>query len=220
MTNSSTIAGQVFESLLQDLKSNRFKPGERLKFEEMRDRYDVSIASLREALSRLAGLGLVTQIGQKGFRAPEVSLEDFEHVVASRKFLERRALESSIARGDDQWENELVAMFHQLQKATRVRPKTELEHSAWERHHTNFHRALIAACGSPWLLNAWRSAFDQAERYRHIAMKRGHWKIDQKNDHERLLKAALGRNIPLALRILDSHIGHSADMLSDLIHAR
>jgi DNA-binding GntR family transcriptional regulator len=207
---TSTIAGLVFERLLDDLKSNQFGPGERLKFEEMRGRYDVGVAPLREALSRLAGLGLVTQVGQKGFRAPEASLKDYEHIIASRKFLEKRALESAIANGGDSWENELVAMFHQLQKATRIKPRTEQEYSVWERHHTNFHRALVAACGSAWLLNAWRSAFDQAERYRRLAMKRGHWAIDQKDDHERLLKAALARNSQLALRILDDHIGRSA----------
>ena len=215
MTTTSTIAGQVFERLLDDLKSNQFGPGERLKFDEMRDRYNVSVAPLREALSRLAGQGLVTQVGQKGFRAPESSIEDFGHVIASRKFLEKRALEFSIANGEDDWENELVAMFHQLQKATRIKPQTEQEYSTWERHHTNFHRALVAACGSTWLLNAWRSAFDQAERYRRLAMKRGHWVIDQKDDHERLLKAALARNALLALRILDDHIGRSAGALTD-----
>jgi len=41
-------------------------------------------------------------------------------------------------------------------------------------------------------------------------MKRGHWAIDQKDDHERLLKAALARNSQVALRILDDHIGRSA----------
>jgi DNA-binding GntR family transcriptional regulator len=217
MTTTSTLAGQVFERLLDDLKSNQFAPGERLKFEEMRGRYDVGVAPLREALSRLAGLGLVTQIGQKGFRAPEASPEDFRHVIATRKFLEKRALESSIEKGGDAWENELVAMFHQLQKATLTKPRTTKEHSAWERHHTNFHQALVAGCSSAWLLNAWRSAFDQAERYRRLAMKHGHWKINQKDDHERLLKAALSRNAVLALRILENHIGHSADALSEQI---
>jgi len=207
---TSTLGGQVFERLLDDLKSNQFGPGERLKFDDMRDRYEVGTGPLREALSRLAGLGLVTQIGQKGFRAPEASLTDYEHIIASRKFLEKRALAASIAHGDDNWENGVVAMFHQLQKATRPKPTTRQEHAAWERHHTNFHHSLVAACGSAWLLNAWRSAFDQAERYRRLAMKRGHWVIDQKDDHERLLKAALARNSELALRILDHHIGRSA----------
>jgi GntR family carbon starvation induced transcriptional regulator len=210
---TTTIAGRVFERLLDDLKANQFGPGERLKFEEMRGRYDVGVAPLREALSRLAGLGLVTQVGQKGFRAPEASLKDYEHIIASRKFLEKRALQSAVANGDDNWENELVAMFHQLQKATRVKPRTNREYSAWERHHTNFHCALVAACDSAWLLNAWRSAFDQAERYRRLAMKRGHWAIDQKDDHERLLKAALARDSQGALRILDDHIGRSARTL-------
>jgi DNA-binding GntR family transcriptional regulator len=44
MTTTSTIAGQVFERLLSDLKSKQFRSGEQLKFDEMRDRYNVGVA--------------------------------------------------------------------------------------------------------------------------------------------------------------------------------
>src|ERR1700680_4665326 len=74
--SSPTLAGYAFHRLMADLKANRFKPGERLRFDAMRSLYDVGVAPLREALSRLAETGMVVQIGQKGFRAASVSLED------------------------------------------------------------------------------------------------------------------------------------------------
>jgi GntR family transcriptional regulator, carbon starvation induced regulator len=208
---SSTLAGHVFERLRDDLKSNRFMPGERLKFEEMRKTYEVGVSPLREALFRLKELGLVAQVGQKGFRASEVSREDLAHIIANRRFLEARAVEASLLNGDERWENAVVAAFHQLNKATRSKPSTEQAYLSWERHHTQFHAALVSGCGSAWLLHAWGVVFDQAERYRRLAMKSGHWIIDQKSDHARLLDAALARDIPATLEILKSHIGRSAD---------
>jgi GntR family carbon starvation induced transcriptional regulator len=209
-----TVSEHVFERLREDLKSNQFPPGDRLKFEDMRDKYDVGVGPLREALFRLVGLGLVTQVGQKGFRAAAVSRDDALHIVANRKFLEARAFELSLRNGDDSWESSVVAAFHLLKKASRVKPRTEQEYLSWERHHTEFHYALVSGCGSSWLVNAWKTVFDQAERYRRLAMKHGHWIIDQKADHEHLMKAAIGRDIEAGLAILDRHIGRSVGTLS------
>ena len=211
--NSTTVSELVFERLREDLKSNQFPPGDRLKFEEMRDRYDVSVGPLREALSRLVGLGLVTQVGQKGFRAAAVSRDDVAHIVAVRKFMETRAFELAMRNGDDKWETDVVATFHLLNKASRGKPKSEDEYRAWERHHTAFHTALVSGCGSNWLEVTWKAVFDQAERYRRLAMKRGHWIIGQKADHEQLMKAALARDVANAVAILDRHIGQSVGKL-------
>ena len=85
VVTAKTLAEHVFQKLRDDLKSNKYSPGERLKFEEMQKTYAVSGAPLREALCRLMGLGLVVQIGQKGFsrrdrvtRGPGPSYSDAE----------------------------------------------------------------------------------------------------------------------------------------------
>jgi GntR family transcriptional regulator, carbon starvation induced regulator len=213
VVTAKTLAEHVFQRLRDDLKSNKYSPGERLKFEEMQKNYAVSGAPLREALCRLMGLGLVVQIGQKGFRAATVSREDLDHLIATRKFLEDRALQESINNGNEEWEGSLVAAFHRLKKASDFKPTTKAEYLSWERYHGEFHFALLAGCGSPWLLETWRTVFDQAERYRRLAMKSGHWIIDQKADHDRLLKAALARDAVAASKILQRHIGRSAHAL-------
>jgi GntR family carbon starvation induced transcriptional regulator len=214
MSTARTVSDQVFERLRDDLRSNRFAPGERLKFQEMRNRYQVGFGPLREALSRLAGLGLVSLVGQKGFRAAALSPEDLLHLVENRRFLEERALRASIEKGDERWESNLFAAFHQLHKVTQRAPEIEEQYLTWERHHAAFHYALVSGCGSEWLLNAWRSTFDQAERYRRVSIGHGRWVIDQKDDHERLLKASSARNAEKAIEILNRHIGQSALSLS------
>jgi DNA-binding GntR family transcriptional regulator len=206
---STTIAELVFEQLRDDLTSNKFRPGDRLKFTDMQKRYSVGVGPLREALFRLVGVGLVTQVGQKGFRAAAATEGDLAHIIATRKFLEERALLDSLAHGDDEWENGVVSAFHQLSKATRRKPASEDDYRSWEKLHKGFHFALVRGCGSAWLLNAWEATFDQAERYRRLAVQRGHWLLEQKADHEKLMRAAIARDTRAASAILGRHIGQS-----------
>lgn len=210
---STTLAAQVFASLRADLKANRFKPGERLHFERMRAIYDVGIAPLREALSRLSESGLVVQIGQKGFRVAPATLDDLHDVIETRRFLEVRIFQDAVQHGDEAWEASLVGAFHRFSKVSRQKPATAEERAAWEEQHTNFHRVLLSGCPSRWLLHLWSMVFDQAERYRRLALEVGHWSEDELGDHELLLQAALARDVERAGQLLQQHIGVSAKRL-------
>lgn len=96
-----TLADHVFEQLRDDLKPSEFLPGQRLKFDVMCKKYNVGLGPVGEVLCRLLGLGLVVQVGQRGFRAAEALGEDLAHIVANRAFLEERALKASVLNGDE-----------------------------------------------------------------------------------------------------------------------
>jgi GntR family transcriptional regulator, carbon starvation induced regulator len=209
---NTTLGIEVFGRLRHDLKANRFKPGERLDFSRIKEMYDVGVAPLREALSRLVEAGLVVQVGQKGFRAAPVSLDDLTDVVDTRRFLEVRAFQESIRLGDDDWEGRIIAAFHGLSKVSQ-RSSEALDKAAWEIRHGEFHKALMSACRSRWLLQLWSTVFDQAERYRSLALGIGHWSPDELGDHKQLLDAALARDIDRAGELLHQHIGFSAQRL-------
>ena len=61
------LASDVFHRIRDDIISCIFKPGEKLKFETLRDIYGVSFSTLREALTRLVSEGLVEARGQQRF---------------------------------------------------------------------------------------------------------------------------------------------------------
>jgi DNA-binding GntR family transcriptional regulator len=210
-----TLAGYAFERLRDDLKANRFEPGARLRFEDMRARYDVGVAPLREALSRLAETGMVVQIGQKGFRAATASLEDLADVIETRRFLEVRALQDALANTQDDWESALVAAFHRFAKVCRRNPRTAVERAVWEEHHTALHRALVGGCRSRWLMQFWSTVFDQAERYRRMAITGGLDADRERDEHGRIVQAALARDVETASALLHRHIGNSARRLGD-----
>jgi GntR family carbon starvation induced transcriptional regulator len=213
-TDTSTTLGiEVFCQLRDDLKANRFKPGERLRFENMKRIYDVGVAPLREALSRLTEAGLVVQIGQKGYRVAPASLADLRDIVETRRFLEVRGFQEAVRHGGDDWEEAIVAAFHGFSKVSQRKPATAAERAVWEERHSNFHNALMSGCPSRWLLQLWSMVFDHAERYRRLAIEVGHWSDDELGDHKKLLDAALARDADKAGELLHQHIGFSAERL-------
>lgn len=209
----NTLSAAVLSRLREDLKANRFEPGAKLRFEEMREIYQVGLAPLREALMRLAEAGLVVQTGQKGFRVAPASIDDLRDVVETRRFLELRLIEDSIQHGDEDWESRVVASLYRFSKVSKRAPSTPAERAEWERHHTDLHKALVSGAKSRWLSQFWSTVFDQAERYRRLALKGGHWPSDELQRHEELVEAALERNIKKATESLRRHIGGSVERL-------
>ena len=79
--------------------------------------YKVGATPLREALSKLTSLDLVTAQGQRGFRVAPVSVENLIDVTRMRAMLEIAALRLALASGDRDWEATIVAAEHRLRAA-------------------------------------------------------------------------------------------------------
>jgi DNA-binding GntR family transcriptional regulator len=168
-------------------------------------RYGVSLRPVREAQSRLAAEGVVDAESQRGYRVPGVSGTDLAEVITLRCQLEPFALEQSIRRGGDEWEERLVGVFHRLTKfeqqnarATRV--------DDWERTHREFHDALIAECGMPLLLHFCGVLHDFNNRYRRLFLARYPLDRDVHAEHAAILAAALARDAERACRELREHV--------------
>jgi DNA-binding GntR family transcriptional regulator len=82
---------------------------------------------------------------------------------------------------------------------------------AWEDAHGRLHAALLAACGSPWLLRFHALLFDQSERYRRLASAYGQPARDIDGEHRALVHAALARDAERACALLTEHIARTTD---------
>jgi hypothetical protein len=98
-----SIGDAVYQEIRTDILFGAFRPGTKLKLEGLRQRYDVSINTLRESLARLSSDGLVLAEGQKGFRVVPVSLSDLRDITEMRQLLGCHALRRAIERGDLEW---------------------------------------------------------------------------------------------------------------------
>jgi DNA-binding GntR family transcriptional regulator len=103
-------------SLRQDVLSLAYLPGAKLKVEHLQQTYGLSSSPIREALNRLAEEGLVRSDDRKGFRVALVSDVDLQDITSMRLLIDLPTLEKSMKNGDDDWEAQVIASFHVLEK--------------------------------------------------------------------------------------------------------
>ena len=214
--SEETVSADIFRLLRSDIISGTLQPGARLRFIELHARYDIGTSPLREALSRLAADRLVIQEVNRGFSVPPISLEDFADIARLRSALERGAIEASIARGDETWEEQVVLAHHRLRRLGRqeLDPQDEAIPEEWERRHRAFHTALIAACGSPWTLHFCGVLYDQFDRYRRRVGRDATIQAGLSRQHDQLVEAAIARDAAHAGAILEDHINITTKTVS------
>lgn len=215
-----TIAEKAYRLLREDILSGDLGPGLKLKIEMLRQRYGLGAAPIREALARLSSDHLVRLEGQRGCEVVPMSIEEARDIGRMRKMLEVEALKTSIAQGGEDWEADLVAAFHRLESVERRTNQGIDELSEWEQRNHRFHAALVAACGSPWLMRLRQTVFDQHERYRRLSRVKTVRTRDISREHRELMEAALARDTDAAARVMEAHVQGTTDAVIAALTAK
>ena len=201
-----TLATDVLHRLRDDIISCAFRPGERLRFESLRDIYGASFSTLREALSSLASERLVVSQGQRGFAVAPISREDLLALTDARVLIERECIQRSIARGAASWESQMLAAYHRLDRVEAQQMDQHVVSPEWDTRHFEFHQSLVAASESPILLEIRNSLFERARRYRRLSALTRKLPRAKRNEHRSLLEAMLARDVGVAQNLIELHI--------------
>jgi GntR family transcriptional regulator, carbon starvation induced regulator len=216
--NGGTLASDVYERLRLDILRGELPPGEKLRSEQLRDRYSVGNSPIREALNRLSSDGLVVREDQKGFHVASVSRSELEELVRTRCWLDEIGLRQSMAlRGTDKgtrWEETLVLAFHRMSRVPRSSDeRTYSANPEWEGLHRAFHAALIGASGSRWLEGFCTQLSDQADRYRQFAVAASYPRRNELDEHKAVFEAAIDGDADEAVKRLHSHYHRTAEII-------
>ena len=205
---------RVIDALREDIVSVEIAPDSKLRITSLSERYDANPGAVREALSRLVAEGLVVAEDQKGFRASPVSAAFLTDIMETRIFIEVEALRRSIEFGDTNWEANIVAAAHRLAKAEQFAAGGALSKS-WRILHRQYHRAIIAACQSPTLLQVQSTLYAQTERYRCLRgrLSSGGRQRSSVSEHDQITASTLARDFPAASSALSEHYRKTVAML-------
>lgn len=209
---AKTRSEDVFQRLSNDIIRCRFEPGSKLTSDHLRKIYDVGISPLREALSRLAAVGLVVQEGQRGFRVPGVSPEDLVDLTMIRIWVDCMAVRLSIELGDSDWEADVLAAAHRLKAEASGSPPGRLD-ERFEEKHRLFHAALANACGSPQILRHRARLYDLSDRYRRLSVVAAPGGRNAQAEHEAIVDAVMSRDPDRACACIESHFLMTAELI-------
>ncbi|MDD9269361.1 GntR family transcriptional regulator [Paenibacillus sp. GCM10023248] len=213
---SSTLSENVTKKLQSDILSGQYEPGSPLTVSELAKGFDVSVAVVREALTRLASQGLVLQNPNHGFSVKTVSEEELNSIIEARSINESAALRLSIAHGDLTWESNVIAVHHKLSQTAEYKEVNQklAVREEWSDIHRQFHYELIAACPNPVLLDICKRLWDLSEFYRHWSFQQQPTR-DGRDEHKALADAVLSRDSDRAVELFRAHIQLTADNLFD-----
>lgn len=208
-----TLATDVLHRLREDIVSCVLKPGDRLRFEALREIYGVSFSTLREALSSLASERLVIAQGQRGFVVAPISREDLLDVTDARVLVERECLRRAMHDGGSDWEAQILSAYHRLDRVESRMADQRGVTSEWDARHFEFHESLVAAANSPTLSEIRRSLFERARRYRRLSALSRKTRRAKTDEHRTIMEAVLSRDIPYAQDLIEQHIRETAENL-------
>jgi len=206
------LSTQAFGQLRADIIQGRLRPSERLRIQGLSEHYHVGATAIREALSRLVSDGMVDFEDKRGFCVSPVSRDELLDLTQVRIDIESLAMRYAVERGDLGWESTLLSSFHRLSKTSP--PVSPEKHVVWADAHQQFHEALVAGCGSPWLIRLCRLLYDKSERYRNVAERHtASADRDTVAEHKQLLDAAMARDADLIGRHLAEHYGRTTSII-------
>ncbi|WP_410605815.1 GntR family transcriptional regulator [Amycolatopsis sp. lyj-90] len=212
-----TRADEVFDAIRAAILYGVLAPGERLKFDDLRERFSCSVSAARESLTRLSAQGLVSVEPHVGFSVVQLSVGALVELTEARVEIETLALRLSIERGNLAWEQRVVSSCHLLSRIPLGEPDAKgvpQLSEPWAAAHADFHHALLEGCGNSRLLEVASQLRDSAELYRRWSV----WMGDEPHrdvaaEHSELRDQALDRDTDAAVAALRRHITHTTDLL-------
>jgi DNA-binding GntR family transcriptional regulator len=159
-TKADEIALEIEEAIV----SGELAPGTVLRQEQLSERFAVSRTPIREALRRLAALGLVSFEPNRGVRVRTISREELREAFLVRAELESLATEVAASKMTEADLHDLVAAerrFHRLTQEVRAREPGVDRRSLtadWVRANHGFHDVIYRVADLPLVERLAKSA--------------------------------------------------------------
>jgi DNA-binding GntR family transcriptional regulator len=178
------VKNDVVAALQEDIVLGRLAPGARLVEEELAERFRTKRHVLREAFIELERFGLIERRPNRGASVRQLTLEDVNQIYAVREILERAAA-AQMALPPEK------PVYQRIEAAQRRHDAAvdAGDAKAVFRANFEFHEALFAACGNPYLA----AAIDDFRRKTHVvwsyAIVKPEYFRNAQREHRAMLKA-------------------------------
>lgn len=208
-----TVAGQIFDSLREAIRTGVLKDGDELNQVNLADHFGVSRVPIREALRALEAEGWIkAPTNQRAF-VHRLSLEEIAEMFELREMIEVDLIGKAVGKIDER----AVAALDELCEKMEAAP----DHEAWVGYNALFHKQLLAFSGRSVAIGIVGHLASQVERYLR-PRKAGPERQSQANAEHRMIVAAIKAGDRARTRsLLRNHIRTTRKLVvSNLTRAR
>lgn len=216
----NTMAIDVRDRMRSDILAARLRPGQRLMFADLSERYGVSVGVTREALTWLSSQGLVQANAHQGYVVTPLSIPGLTELTQTRVLIEPLVLRMSFETGGMDWEGDVISAHHILSRTPPphgVNPPDEVALNQWAEAHSAFHEVLFAACDNKRLLKIVGQLAEEAAMYRRWSVALTLSNPQGEAEHRALLESALAGDWKRGGEVLTTHIEHTREMLTKYV---
>jgi len=187
------------ERIRRGVMDGEYKPGQRLKQQELARQFGCSVIPIREALHQLAAEGFVVLDPQKGARVADLNSRRLEEIYEVRVRLEG-------------WAAALVARRITPEAAARIRSilgkmdRPDLSVTEWLALNWEFHDSLYACAGQEFLRKMISNLRLTLESYLRLDLAKVHSYDVGRREHRRIFRACLRGDAKAAERNTAAHL--------------
>jgi DNA-binding GntR family transcriptional regulator len=142
--NLTTLKNQVYDALFADILDGVYPEGTMLTEKFLMERYDVSRAPIREALTQLTGTQLLASVPRQGYRILQPSQQQLQEIIKLRSALESSFLERYFTRIDSA---QILQLRTMCENYTNCPDNDFLAH--WH-YNCQFHLTLFSMYGNDY----------------------------------------------------------------------
>lgn len=208
-----TIEQQVLSLLRNDILSGKYRPGDKLRQDEVARRFEVSTTPVREAFRGLRSEGLVTIDANKGVVVKGLSVEDVAEIYELRILLEPLLAKKSVASITDESLHAAADIHEQMCAAS--------DPHEWAGLNCDFHIKLMRSEEQSRLYEMVKNLLVVAAPYVSLSIYM-HPQIQQTDneEHAMILDGYRKKNGKLVEKIVRQHLKQTLETIEDSVNEK
>jgi len=202
----ASLSEGAYAVIKHGILTSRLAPGSKLALDQLKMQLQIGIAPIREALSRLAGEGLVDAESQRGFWVAAVSIDELEQLGLLRASMECLAFRRAMARDHLMLHDRLSRAWASFSEVGQRAGETNPLNDSWDERHRQFHIALFCCYDSPVTARVYDNIYARFERYRRLGIDRKGFLAGVIDDHARLIALVHDRDVEGGCQLIQRHV--------------
>jgi DNA-binding GntR family transcriptional regulator len=201
--NTASLSQQVENALKEEIFSGRLEPGQRVSIEKIAEEVGTSYTPVRDAIKRLAAIGMVRISQRKEIRIEQLDATRLRDIFDLRSALETLALRSASKRIP---ESELQRAKRLLEEGERcLREKGDP--TMLQQHDGLVHELIVEHCDNELLSPVLGGVFDLCMWAHRCVVRIEPGVVDESiAEHNRILEALATGDLTKAKRALLDHL--------------
>lgn len=206
-------ADEVFRIIRADIMSLRIPPDTRISIEGLARELGVSQTPIREAMSMLEAMGLVTKRQFSGYcTSPQLNRRQFDELYEIRQLIEPYAAKCAAERMDEKSLRALWDLAHSMEPGA-----TRTSYDRFADQDSQLHDMIAAGSGNRLI----QESLARLHTHLHIFRLRFHSEVTTEAlvEHEQLVEALFKRDGKAAEKAMHEHIEKSYKRLAPFTQA-